>query len=116
MMTVEYKAGLILNDAYSGEDFLILFFCLCAAILLSQLYIARYMYQQEQSWWWALVGGLLPFGLNIYLYQIFKFEKQIGYNFDHVPPQQRRSWRVMYTLALSQFMLMFVLIGWLTSP
>ncbi|MCR8844038.1 hypothetical protein NQ117_10110 [Paenibacillus sp. SC116] len=116
MLSEKYEAGFMFSEAYGGTQLLVLFLCLGAIVLLSQVYIAQYMYKQEQSIWWALVGGLLPFGLNIYLYQICKFEKQIGYNLDNVSPQQRRSWRLMYMLALSQYMLLFVLIGWLTSP
>ncbi|GGE57041.1 hypothetical protein [Priestia taiwanensis] len=89
---------------------------LLLAILFSQIHICNVFYNIEKSTLWGTLGLLLPFGLNLYVYQLVKLEKAAGSSFEHVTAQERITWRRLYMLVLIQYLLMFVIIGVLLSP
>lgn len=94
----------------------VLLWTLGFVMLASQIYISILFYQKEQSILWGCIGFFLGFGLNVYIYQITKLEREAGYSFEKLHRKDRKLWRSVYTLVLSQYMLLFVLFGWFTSP
>lgn len=85
-------------------------------MLVSQIYISVLLYKTEQSTLWACIGFFFCFGLNVYMYQITKLEKCAGYSFEKLQRKERKRWRRVYVLVLAQYMLLFILFGWFTSP
>jgi hypothetical protein len=89
---------------------------LIIAIFFAQFYISIKFYEKEKSILWGAIGLLLPFGLNIYAYQIIKLEKNAGPMFERLSKQERQQWRRLYMLVLMQYLLLFSIIGYLLSP
>ncbi|MFM1652823.1 hypothetical protein ACI7RC_12070 [Brevibacillus sp. B_LB10_24] len=92
------------------------FIALGLVIVVSQLYVARLLYQYENSIMWFLIGLFLVFGLNVYVYQIFVLEKRACNSFQKLHEQERKTWRKVYLLVLTQYLLLFVCFGLYTSP
>jgi hypothetical protein len=89
---------------------------LVIVIFFAQFYISMKFYQKEKSILWGSIGLLLPFGLNVYVYQIIKLEKAAGPLFEQLSKQERLQWRRLYMLVLLQYLLLFGIIGYLLSP
>lgn len=81
-----------------------------------QVYASFILYRMERSGLWALGGLLLPFGLNILLYQAVKLEPAVRYNLGKLPLDRRKLWRRIHLLLLLQYMALFGVIGWFLSP
>lgn len=93
-----------------------LFIIMGAVIIISQIYISILLYQYENSILWVCIGCILFFGLNVYVYQMIKLEKRTQYDFAQLNQQERKIWRRVYSLVLAQYMLLFIVFGWVTSP
>lgn len=85
-------------------------------LFTSQIYIATLLYKYEKSWWWGGLSFLLPFGLNVYIYQIIILENRVGIFFEGLNLSERKLWRKIYVLALLQYMFLFACFGFLASP
>ncbi|PEC62842.1 hypothetical protein CN575_16490 [Bacillus wiedmannii] len=67
-------------------------------LFTSQIYIATLLYKYEKSWWWGGLSFLLPFGLNVYIYQIIILENRVGILFEGLNLSERKLWRKIYVL------------------
>ena len=108
------KEGIIID-----KDIVMLTIVLIAIglfLFISQVYIAILLYKYEKSWWWGGLSFLLPFGLNVYIYQIIILEKRVGIFFERLNSSERKLWRKIYVLVLLQYMFLFACFGFLTSP
>ncbi|REK75726.1 hypothetical protein [Paenibacillus paeoniae] len=81
-----------------------------------QMYMSISLYRLEESALWALIGLLLPFGLNVLIYQAFKLEPTVRHNLGELPANRRKLWRRVHLLLLLQYMILFGVIGWFLSP
>ncbi|RJX41604.1 hypothetical protein D3P09_06475 [Paenibacillus pinisoli] len=81
-----------------------------------QIYMAVSLYRLEKSVLWALIGLLLPFGLNVLLYQAVKLEPASRYDLGKLPADRRKLWRRTHLLLLLQYMILFGVVGWFLSP
>lgn len=94
----------------------ILLACIFLGVIIPQLYVSYQLYKYEKSILWGVTGLFLWFGLNIYVYQIVKLEKHGGLSFEKLNEQQRETWRVLYLCVMLQYLVLFTIFGWLTSP
>lgn len=85
-------------------------------IAISQLSISYLLYKYESSVGWGSIGIVLWFGINVYLYQIMKLEKSGGLWHERVSSQQRKTLRSIYLLVVVQWLMLFSVFGWMTSP
>ncbi|WP_088363789.1 hypothetical protein [Bacillus cereus] len=81
-----------------------------------QVYIGILFSCYEKSKVWRFFAYLIFFGLTIYCYQIVKFEKRAGYSYEKLQASERKLWRKIYTMILTQYLLLFALFGWISSP
>ncbi|MGN5650327.1 hypothetical protein [Bacillus sp. Brlt_9] len=81
-----------------------------------QVYIGILFSSYEKSKLWRFFAFVILFGLTIYCYQILKFEKKAGYSYEKLTASERKLWRKIYTMALIQYLLLFALFGWISSP
>lgn len=85
-------------------------------IITLQIYLGMLFSSYETSKIWRLFAFVMCFGLTIYCYQIVKFEKKAGYSYEKLTPSERKLWRKIYTVVLIQYLLLFALFGWISSP
>lgn len=81
-----------------------------------QLFMAVVLYRLERSVIWTLLALVLPFGLNVLLYQSVKLEISAGADFERLTVGWRKLWRGVYLFLLLQYMLLFGFLGWFLSP
>lgn len=81
-----------------------------------QIYMSIILYRLEKSILWALIGLLLPFGLNVLLYQAVKLEPASHYDLGKLTAVRRKVWRRTHLLLLLQYMTLFGVVGWFLSP
>jgi len=81
-----------------------------------QIYTGILFSYYEKSKVWRFFTFVIGFGLTVYYYQIVKFEKQAGYSYEKLTGSERKLWRKIYTMILIQFLLLFALFGWISSP
>ncbi|MFF2888971.1 hypothetical protein [Paenibacillus sp. NPDC057967] len=81
-----------------------------------QIYVSVVLYRLERSAIWTLIGLLLPFGLNVLLYQAVKLEPAARYDLGELPADRRKLWRRTHLLLLLQYMILFGVVGWFLSP
>ncbi|MED2737715.1 hypothetical protein [Bacillus toyonensis] len=85
-------------------------------IIALQIYISMLFSSYETSKVWRLFAFVICFGLTVYCYQILKFEKRAGYSYEKLTASERKLWRKIYTMVLLQYLLLFALFGWISSP
>ncbi len=90
--------------------------CFILGVIFPQLYVSYQLYKYEKSILWGLSGLILWFGLNIYMYQIVKLERKSGMKFERLTAQQRKTWRSLYLCVMMQYLVLFTIFGWITSP
>lgn len=90
------------------SDFLLL--ALILLFIALQVYFSIVIYRLERSITWLLVGFFFCFGLNIYVYQLFKLEKQAGIMFENLSQEERTLWRRVYVLVFVEYMTVYFII------